>query len=492
MLAHHLTITPMSTLSLHPYTSTDGVPSWFIARLLEPGTSIELGYETLTLVSLIGSGGLGVIIRARRRNGDMVAVKFLYDSGDLESRIMKERFFNEIRTTKMVGEISERCVKVYECGTYTLDDGVRVPFYSMEYVPGLSLEDLIFLRQRPFEVQEICALMWLIADAIHDIHRKNIVHRDIKPSNILFDENRGILKVADFGISKDLKSTLSVTTHGNNEDTFVLGTVHYLSRYSFEKIPIDEDDVGENQFGEYVHKMSGIPVYRNLDGTYEMTYKGKKIDLSVLSSTILFEIITRHNPFRNAPLTGAINDIISGKKLNLRTFCREFPHRIDSRILRSPDILGRFAAMISRGAHPDIHSSYTSAAALRHDIEVIGKRALGRSFGASSIDGIMKTFFGVTLGEDFMHTLSLLEHAFCNGTLCDDPDNIQRITLLYRLRRSDRLVEFVATLRGRASQVAAAVKSAEKEARFYARLFRKLHQYSMVHEHLATAEDLQQ
>jgi len=480
----------MSTLSLYPHTSTDGVPSWFIARLLEPGASISLGYETLTLLSLIGSGGLGVIIKARRKNGDMVAVKFLYDSGDIESRVMKERFFNEIRTTKMVGEISERCVKVYECGTYRMDDGLCVPFYSMEYVPGLSLEDLIFLRQRPFEVQEICALMWLIADSISDIHRRNIVHRDIKPSNILFDENRGILKVADFGISKDLKSTLSVTTHGSNEDTFVLGTVHYLSRYSFEKIPIDVCDVVENRFGEYVHRQSGIPVFKNLDGSYEMTYKGKKIDLSVLSSTILFEIITRHNPFKNAPLTGAINDIISGKKLNLRAFCREFPHRIDSRILRSPDILGRFAAMIGRGAHPDIGSTYGSAEALRNDIEAIGKRACGGAFKAAAIDGIMKTFFGVTLGEDFMLTLSILEHAFCNGTLCDDPDNIQRIVLLYRLRRSDRLVEFISTLRVRAGQIAASAGSAEKEARFYARLFRKLYQYSMVQEHLQTAEEL--
>jgi len=480
----------MNTRSSVPQTCSDGVPSWFIARLLEPGTRIDLGYETFTLQSLIGSGGLGAIIKAKRTNGDTVALKFLYDNGDVESRVMRERFFNEIRTTKMVGEISERCVKVYECGIHEFDASVRVPFYSMEYVPGLSLEDLIFLRQRPFEIREICALMWLIADAISDIHRRNIVHRDIKPSNILFDENRAVLKVTDFGISKDLKSTLNVTLHGSNEDTFVLGTIHYLSRYSFEKIPIDGSEVRESRLGEYVHVKLGVPVYKNLDGTFEMPYKGKKIDLSVLSSTILFEIITRHNPFRNTSFTGAINDIISGKKLNLRQFCKEYPERVDGALLHSGDLCSRFAEMIHRGSHPDIRQTYASAARLRHDIELIGKRATGRKFNAEAITGIMKHFFGVTLGEDFMQTLANLEQAFRTATLCDDPDNIHRIILLYRLRRSDRLIDFVATMRQRTAQLAATDSENARERRFYGRLFHKLYQYSLDEADAEAAESV--
>ncbi len=480
-------------MTTHPrtlQTGSDGVPSWFIARLLEPGARIHLGYETFTMESLIGSGGLGVIIKARRTNGDTVALKFLYDNGDHESRIMKERFINEIRTTKMVSEISERCVKIYECGVYETPGSPPTPFYSMEHVQGLSLEDLIFLRQRPFEVREICALMWLIADAINDIHCRNIVHRDIKPSNILFDENRAVLKVTDFGISKDLKAALNVTTHGQSEDLFVLGTVHYLSRYSFEKVPIDAKDVIENRLGEYMHARTGVPLFRNFDGTFEMTYKGKKIDLSVLSSTILFEIITRHNPFRNAPLTAAINDIISGKKLNLKQFCREFPGQVDPRIIRSTDILTRFSAMIQRGSHPDMQLTYTSAEQIRNEIEIIGRHAIGKKFGAGVITSIMKDFFGVTLGDDFLLTLSNLENAFRNGSLHIDPDNIQRILLLYKLRRSDRLMEFINALLQRAGHITEAKSSDEKEAWFLAKLFGKLYHFSIDKRHLETAEAL--
>jgi serine/threonine protein kinase len=481
----------MDTLPVNRHTYSDGVPSQFIARLFVPGARIHLGYETFQMQSLIGSGGLGVIIKARRNNGAAVALKFLYDNRDVESSIMKERFFNEIRTTKMVGEISERCVKVYECGIYEMEDGIRVPFYSMEYVPGLSLEDLILLRQRPFEVREICSLMWLIADAIDDIHSRNIVHRDIKPSNILFDENRANLKVTDFGISKDLKSTLNVTAHGESEDTFVLGTVQYLSRYSFEKVPIDGQDVVEDRYGEPVHGSTGVHVFKNLDGSFEMPYKGKKIDLSVLASTILFEIITRHNPFRNTPLTAAINDIISGKKLNLKLFCREYPSRVDSRIISSPDILSRFAEMIRRGSHPDRGRTYMSAAEIRSDIERIGKRACGKKFGAGEIADSMKTFFGVTLGEDFLFTLTNLENAFRGGTICDDADNIQRIVLLYKLRRSDRFMEFVKALLQRADQIAGPGKGSEKESRFFIRLFEKLYQFSMAEQYRSAAEALQ-
>ncbi len=480
----------MNTQPISDNTQRDGVPSWFISRLLEPGARIELGYETLTMQSLIGSGGLGVIIKARRRNGDSAALKFLFDRGDMESRIMRERFFNEIRTTKMVGEISERCVKIYECGLYEIKGGIRVPFYSMEYIPGLSLEDLILLRQRPFDVGEICALMWLIADAINDIHRRNIVHRDIKPSNILFDENRATLKVTDFGISKDLKSALNVTVHSRNEDTFVLGTVHYLSRYSFEKIPINENEVSENGYGEYVHKRTGVPVFKNIDGFFEMPYKGKKIDLSVLTSTILFEIITRHNPFRNSPLTVAINDIISGKKLNLRAFCREHPSRVHSDILHSPFVMSRFSKMISKGSHPDMSSTYESAEEIKRDIEVIGKRSGGKKFGAKEIDEIMKTFFGVTLGDDFLLTLSNLENAYRSATLYDDPDNIRRIVLLYKLRRTERLLEFIKALEKQVGRIAGAVNGVEKERRFLSKLFERLYQYSMDKRHLTAAEAL--
>ena len=53
-------------------------------------------------------------------------------------------------------------------------------------------------------------------------HLKNnkIIHRDIKPNNILISA-KGLLKIADFGISKQLKSTFQTRT--------CLGTPYYAA-----------------------------------------------------------------------------------------------------------------------------------------------------------------------------------------------------------------------------------------------------------------------
>jgi serine/threonine protein kinase len=474
------------------YKSDEGaaIPSSFLSQLYRPGVKIDIGFDTFTMESLIGSGGLGVVVKARRNTGDMVALKFLYDSGDKGTEARRNRFINEIRTTKMVGDFSPRCVRVYECGAHRLPSGQSTPFFSMEYVPGLSLQDLIFLRQRPFNISEICALMWLIADALEDIHDRNIVHRDIKPSNILFDENRAILKVTDFGISKDLKSPESVTIQRGSQDSFIVGTIQYLSRYSFERIFIDQSDAIRDPNGYLVHRHTGVPVYRNLDGTFEISYKGKKLDLSVLASTMLFEIVTRHNPFRNVPITNAINDILSAKKLDIKVFCREHAGRVDPVLSRSSRVLSHIAAIIRKGSCPDILKTYSDATQLKQDIEKLGQSSHLMKFEPDNIASIMKNFFGVTLAEDYQLALSRMEDSFRNKTLHDDFDNIHRFILLYKLRRSDRLHEFLSALLKRCAQVAAADKRESREAAFYHKFFSMLHNFSTDAKHREAAEAL--
>ena len=49
-----------------------------------------------------------------------------------------------------------------------------------------------------------------------ELERKNIIHKDIKCENVLID-NDGVLKLCDFGCSKDFRSTMSLKLYENSE-----------------------------------------------------------------------------------------------------------------------------------------------------------------------------------------------------------------------------------------------------------------------------------
>lgn len=77
-------------------------------------------------------------------------------------------------------------------------------YMVLEYVENGSLSALID-KFGAFPEKLAAAQMKQILKGLFYLHSNGIIHRDIKAANILLD-NKGIAKLADFGVSAKMKS----------------------------------------------------------------------------------------------------------------------------------------------------------------------------------------------------------------------------------------------------------------------------------------------
>src|SRR5881394_2448902 len=167
----------------------------------------QLGnYEIL---EQIGSGGMGVIYRARQRHSRrIVAVKRVL-SYRADSQGALQRFRREAQAVASLDH--PNILPIYEVSES--EDGL--PFFSMKFAEKGSLrENAASLRDEP---RKCVQLMAKVARAIEYAHSRGVLHRDIKPGNILLND-RGEPLVSDFGLAKLLDGnndlTRSLTTFG--------------------------------------------------------------------------------------------------------------------------------------------------------------------------------------------------------------------------------------------------------------------------------------
>lgn len=93
----------------------------------------------------------------------------------------------------------------------------------MEFVEH-DLKSLMESMPSPFLQSEIKTLMLQLLSAVACLHQNWIVHRDLKTSNLLMN-NKGEMKVADFGLARRFGSPLGHMTQ-------LVVTLWYRCEYS--------------------------------------------------------------------------------------------------------------------------------------------------------------------------------------------------------------------------------------------------------------------
>ena len=186
--------------------------------MFKTGTILDKRYQ---VQAHLGAGGMGEVYRVLDLEQDRVcALKILNTMVD--QRAVYRRFHREFQVLNRFQH--PRLVRTYAWGF-----AEERPYFTMEYLPGKTLEKIIadHVMLGRFRASHFFDLIQQIVEGLAYIHAQGAVHRDLKPSNIMvLETEEGIeTTILDLGLAKlrHLHS-ISITQTGAT-----IGTAEYMS-----------------------------------------------------------------------------------------------------------------------------------------------------------------------------------------------------------------------------------------------------------------------
>lgn len=154
----------------------------------------------------LGSGGMGEVYLAEHQLLKRpCVVKLIRPDKAGDPRVLA-RFQREVQATAQLSHWNT--VEIFDYGI--TDDGTF--YYVMEYLPGMSLGELV-ARYGPMPPERVIYLLRQACDALREAHAAGLVHRDIKPANIFAAQRGGVydvVKLLDFGLVKPMADKASI------------------------------------------------------------------------------------------------------------------------------------------------------------------------------------------------------------------------------------------------------------------------------------------
>src|SRR5258708_2615820 len=277
------------------------------------------------IVSKIGEGGMGEVYladdtRLRRK----VALKVLPEhiAGDADRMLRFER-----EAFAASGVNHPNILTIFEFGA-----AGKTHFLASEFVEGVSLRERM---SRPgITVTETLEIAIQIASALQAAHEAGIIHRDIKPDNVMIRTD-GYVKVLDFGLAK-LSEPGAVATG-------------FIS---------DPEAQTRMQLQAQAGMIMGTVAYMSPEQA-----RGQEVDrrTDVWSlGCVLYEMLTRQQPFRGETIADALANIIHREPTPLLT-------------LRQ-DANAELERIINLTLAKDVDERYQTAKDLLGDLKQLQKR----------------------------------------------------------------------------------------------------------------------
>jgi len=194
-----------------------------------------------------------------------VAIKVLQPDSLAEENL-KKRLLREAQATAKLDHPNI-------CAVYEINEADSLTFIVMQYIEGETLAEE--MERHPLELTTALAIAEQAAEALAEAHTHGIVHRDLKPQNMMITP-RGQLKILDFGLAKQMRSSDSVDFEAPTATLLstpghVIGTMPYMSPEQLRGEPLD---ASSDIFS------LGVTFYEMLAGKHPFQDKSAAVTLS--------------------------------------------------------------------------------------------------------------------------------------------------------------------------------------------------------------------
>lgn len=159
-----------------------------------------------TLEQELGRGGFGITFKATHHYlSQPVVIKTLSESllSSPDFAQLQSQFQDEARRLALC--IHSNIVRINDFFTEA-----GMPYMVMDYIPGQTLQDIVF-PDRP--LPEAIAIHYIcqIGAALRVVHNQGLLHRDVKPNNIILRQGTQEVVLIDFGIAREFTHGITQT-----------------------------------------------------------------------------------------------------------------------------------------------------------------------------------------------------------------------------------------------------------------------------------------